>query len=1625
MPINMTPLGRSLLESIGETKPSKVTPLGKDLLESVGESPDSLPFESTPAEVPVKTAGQTVIMPKATALQSALNSPIVDTITGGMSLPEAEKNAARIVSGVRSLPSRIVESGKELDGLPGQDMKRLFSTLIAPVPEVPVKPIFTPLENTASVASDALNTVFAPAIAGMRGIASGLVPETGKTRLQSIVKDIVAPPEPGIYGERLREQMPTPKTEAEATGQALQSGLKGAAIEIMGLSPKGVFNYLKRLPVEASVAGQKEVLSQIEEYLPKLKSQLKKSRPDLPSDVIDNLTAEQVIQGAQTNPTLGDFINKVTTNQAKKLYTAQPELPAPKPEELKPLIASLPKDLQPKDNLARDAEGKPISVNIQPTPTMPTREIVQPSATDEAVFPTGSEKLNDLGKMNVDNIKASPVANVINSKGNLELWHGTSKKNIKAIRQSKSIKNFGWFAADKETALKFARQAGGSPDVVKVEVSPNDVVFNGNYFTSQKEEIPFVEATEQQVDNVVSPELMQKGISEEAKDHPEIAAKHTELLPTIVKDELKIDKSAYGKPPQEPPKPPAVATGMPEEPVDPIKKAVDEVRQASQGEKGFSTDVNKLLISPKSIAQVEQILSKELPAGQVRRIINSNVGIRRKAPEAALLKRELQQEAVASREGFRAGVKEATVKVGEAEKSKRVAAIASLKNLFSNEMSEAERSWQMEGLKQDILAREKVKVKKAVADYVEDKLPKEERGRYVQSIARAKTRAEMSEIFRRVDKAARDYERKSLVQDIRNSVAKVLKKSSTIAVEYRSKIADLLKDVDLKKRRPETLDEWRKTKEFIEREKAAGKDVFMPDYVLEHIDILRKRKLGDVSTEELKEILGKMDRLVKAGEVKLSARNAIYEFEKESTRNELINSVVPIEQHPMITKDLEPLSASDKFKNVVRKALSVNRDAWLSVTPMDTVMDIADGGASKFDGPHSMLKKKIDLSFQKYLVMSSDLSSKIIQTAREKKLDENNFKRIGIVSARLQDGGREKLRARGLTDKEIDSVSLTPEEESLRLSMRKQLDAIRERIEETMRDVWNKPLGTVKEYFPFITDFEKASEQHISERFGTTQVKAKTKKTEMGFTEERVGGKQPIEIDAMKVYLKHMDNVSYLINMSRDIKMAFEIFNSKEYHKAAGDVIQQNMMDWIDLIARKGGIAGEHRIVALDVLRRNFGLAQLGLSIPSALIQPTAIFDAGMVIGPKAFEGLYKVIADKDARKFVLDNMPEVKNRVGDDPAFVDYGGKLVEKLQKGGYFAIRFLDSVTATGAAYGAYLKKLSDLGLELDLSKPNAEAISYAQEVVRRTQSSGSFKDTPLALSRGKMTGNRSIDRAFWQFFSYQLTRFSNIKDNMLIGKLMGGRKEEKERDIKGAALVATMLAAALITESKVRRSIKDVRKELFHIKEKERTTLGEDVVMNFITGIPFIAQGVSMAMYDSDVFPSISGVKDVFQAPAKIALAKKPESRSKAVVDMLAGIGRVTGIPGTSEVQREARAAVNSGTKENIANIYREAFRTGSASKKDEADALAKKNGLIISRMEDDAQEYVDKELVDMYIQAVNNDSSSDYRKFKDACEKAGLTEEYINYLEDRGEKRIAQKETREAEDYKLLQEQNAK
>jgi len=78
--------------------------------------------------------------------------------------------------------------------------------------------------------------------------------------------------------------------------------------------------------------------------------------------------------------------------------------------------------------------------------------------------------------------------------------------------------------------------------------------------------------------------------------------------------------------------------------------------------------------------------------------------------------------------------------------------------------------------------------------------------------------------------------------------------------------------------------------------------------------------------------------------------------------------------------------------------------------------------------------------------------------------------------------------------------------------------------------------------------------------------------------------------------------------------------------------------------------------------------------------------------------------------------------------------------------------------GIAAGAYEKTVREKGGVVDFNNVDEDAVIEAELIVRRSQASGEILDLPSAMSRGGLTGNVSIDKAFTQFQTFILGRAS---------------------------------------------------------------------------------------------------------------------------------------------------------------------------------------------------------------------------------------------------------------------------
>lgn len=129
---------------------------------------------------------------------------------------------------------------------------------------------------------------------------------------------------------------------------------------------------------------------------------------------------------------------------------------------------------------ARRAGGEPVEVLV-------SADQVQPSG--RALVPRGASALASQDRLFVDTtlqfVKDQGYGSSITPEGNITVFHGTSKSNVRSIEKTKSFKGFPFFALDRATAERFARQAKGTPEVMELVVDPDIVVPTGGYLTSR------------------------------------------------------------------------------------------------------------------------------------------------------------------------------------------------------------------------------------------------------------------------------------------------------------------------------------------------------------------------------------------------------------------------------------------------------------------------------------------------------------------------------------------------------------------------------------------------------------------------------------------------------------------------------------------------------------------------------------------------------------------------------------------------------------------------------------------------------------------------------------------------------------------------------------------------------------------------------------------------------------------------------------------------------------------------------------------------------------------------------------------------------------------------------------
>lgn len=810
------------------------------------------------------------------------------------------------------------------------------------------------------------------------------------------------------------------------------------------------------------------------------------------------------------------------------------------------------------------------------------------------------------------------------------------------------------------------------------------------------------------------------------------------------------------------------------------------------------------------------------------------------------------------------------------------------------------------------IARQNVK---AAQEYIIGYLDKsglsaEDKAKFIKSIKNIQNETQFRKQFpiiqSRVMKLMNTAQKDSLIAAIRKMVASA-KKSSVIAIDFAKQIEALFSEIDTKKRSDKTLDKLQKTLEYM----AQNPDAEMPKSVLKKLEILNRKPIGEVSNSDLREILDEMRSLMKQGRVKLALMKAQQQRIKQERLADIMAGSVPLNDTPQKRMAIgERLSLMDRIKNkFIEKSNRAHRIS-LALNPMDVFFDMLDGDKSYRGANHRIFKQTIDRAFSKYLKLKEVATREVKNLTDELNLSEQSFERIGVYATAQQEGGREKLLFSGITSTEIDGIKLTKEEMQMYELMRSKLDSMLPAIKEIMRVVYNKDVTAVKDYFPFMTDHEAMKDFEIQDQLGdAVPTVGRQKNVQKGFTETRTLGKQKVRIDALSVFLKHMDNAAYLIEMGADIKALGELAITPEYEAAVGDIGQEMVVEWVTLLARRGNSTG--RIHMIDALRRNVGFAVLGFKLSSILVQPTALADgAALVGGSYVSRGVFDTATKREWRQFLKDNFSEIRERAGDDPAYLDMGGDgIVGEVRKASFWALKNVDLMAASAVAAGAYTKSVEERGGKVDLKNPDPVAIEEAQLMMRRTQSSGFAKDIPAMLSQGELTGNISTDKLIFQFQSFMLNRWSLIKHDMWA---VGVKK--------GNTAQALNMAAWLLLANAAEYGVRELGKEIINAitgdddekkKKKDDDSITEKVATQLLSNVPFVSQAISTFKYGSIPVPALGLLSQVGAHMKWAGQSKSDEKKLEHMTSaaMLAA-GGVLGVAGAMQ----AEAIFRKSTKE---------------------------------------------------------------------------------------------------------------
>lgn len=839
------------------------------------------------------------------------------------------------------------------------------------------------------------------------------------------------------------------------------------------------------------------------------------------------------------------------------------------------------------------------------------------------------------------------------------------------------------------------------------------------------------------------------------------------------------------------------------------------------------------------------------------------------------------------------------------------------------------------------MAADQEQVRQHLVEFVNKTLPVSERGRYIGAVTRALRRPDLIKgdpgsmyknafnVMSAIENRAEDVHRGGVIADLKKISGRILD-SPTVDLTAKRILQRTLREINLRSPQKATVETLGKTREFLDRMEAAGKDVFMPQRVLDSLEQLTQTPVKELPTTTLDDLHTKVRLTEKIGRMRFKTREGAWSAEKKARLDEIkAGDGTPLELREMFRPQPgERLSLQEKVQNWMARRFNTATVFDMGHLPMDVHFDLLQNGKGTYSGPlFDHIRNPIDAAYDRAQRRAINELDPLRSIIKKNKLSDTDETRIGLWAQLQQEGGEERAIESGVTKATIDklkSEGLTTGQKEAYDYMRTRLDSTLPEVQTLMHDLFNIDVESVENYFPWMREwetfkpsadrpvFDARTGEEVSpemlESFGQIAgdfTLPGTSKLQRGFTIEReAGAKTPIRMDAFDVFQRHMYAASRLLEMQRDLKLVGEIIRDDAFAEKFGTYGQKSLNDWVTATATDGRGGNVHRMPLLDMARKGSNRAlvffRLTSNIKHLSAVPQAIVNAG---GPEFyFRGLHDVFS-KEGKAF-LENFPQVTERQAGDMSLQELQTSLGNEksgiFPKGLAMADRYgfvlgkeIDALNSRAVFLGRYVRNLEDRGIKTGLSGPvDQAAAGNALAFMRRTVSSTLTKDVQPVLGRGQgFGGNISIARAMNAFRQYALERWSLLRYDMPQAFKSGNYT-------RGVALLAAAVAAGLY-ETNIASAVRHAGAALLGSdeKDKEHETWLQRLMVDGFSMVPYASNIVSAVQWGKAGIPLVDNFVNAGQTAGRVVKARTGEGRKSAVISATGAAAQLAGVPGS--------------------------------------------------------------------------------------------------------------------------------